>query len=155
MIKNIIMVTSFYGKHLITLPDWSTDEIDSCLDVAYDLKLKFARRIPHTSLRDETLFMLYFDESTRTRNSTEASTTQLGAHAHYLDAKKMQINHGDNAKDTAMSSPALADLMTIEEHFGRTKAAGLKISVIWCYSATHKKLIFQSFPAADAATWMT
>lgn len=178
------MVTSFYGKHLISLQDWTKEEIDTCLDVAYDLKLKFARRIPHANLRDETVFMLFFDESTRTRNSTEAGTTQLGAHAHYLDASKMQIGHGDNAKDTAkiLSSyghaiacrhcgweignqfmvdmakysrvpvlnmqsdlyhpmQALADLMTIEEHFGRTMTRGLKVSVVWCYSTTHKKPI--------------
>lgn len=128
--------------------------------------------------------MLFFDNSTRTRNSTEAGATQLGAHAHYLDASKMQIFHGDNAKDTAriLSSyghaiacrhcgwedgnkfmedmakesrvpilnmqsdlyhpmQALADLMTIQEHFGRTKTENLKVSVIWCYSTTHKKPI--------------
>ncbi|MEL7610755.1 MAG: ornithine carbamoyltransferase [Bacillota bacterium] len=178
------MVTSFRGKHLITLQDWTKQEIDTCLDTAYDLKLKFARRIPHASLRDETVFMLFFDNSTRTRNSTEAGATQLGAHAHDLDASKMQIGHGDNAKDTAtiLSSyghaiacrhcgwdignrfmeemakysrvpilnmqsdlyhpmQGLADLMTIEEVFGRTKVQGVKVSVIWCYSTTHKKPI--------------
>ena len=96
------MVTSMGGKHLITLQEWTNEEIDTCLDTAYDLKLKFARKIPHASLRDETVFMMFFDESTRTRNSTEAGATQLGAHAHFLDASKMQIQHGDSAKDTAM-----------------------------------------------------
>lgn len=178
------MVTEWQGKHLITLQDWSREEIDTCLDTAYDLKLKFARRIPHATLRDQTVFMLFFDESTRTRNSTEAGATQLGAHAHFLDAGKMQINHGDNAKDTAriLSSyghaiacrhcgwedgnkfiedmakesrvpvlnlqsdlyhpmQAMADLMTIQEHFGRTKTERLKVSIIWCYATTHKKPI--------------
>lgn len=185
------MITSFSGKHLITLQDWSKAEIDTCLDTAYDLKLKFARRIPHASLRDETVFMLFFDESTRTRNSTEAGATQLGAHAHFLDAAKMQIQHGDNAKDTAMilSSyghaiacrhcgwetgnqfiedmakfsrvpvfnlqsdlyhpfQALADIMTIEETFGRTNTHGLKVSIIWAYATTHKKPI--SVPLSQA-----
>ncbi len=96
------MVSSFRGKHLITLQEWTRQEIDTCLDTAYDLKLKFARRIPYAPLRDETVFMMFFDESTRTRNSTEAGATQLGAHAHFLDASKMQIQHGDNAKDTAI-----------------------------------------------------
>ena len=72
------MVTNMAGKHLITLQEWTKQEIDTCLDTAYDLKLKMARRIPHASLRDETIFMMFFDESTRTRNSTEAGATQLG-----------------------------------------------------------------------------
>lgn len=185
------MITSFYGKHLITLQDWTKQEIDTCLDTAYDLKLKFARRIPHATLRDQTVFLLFFDTSTRTRNSMEAGATQLGAHAHFLDTSKMQIYHGDNAKDTAiiLSSyghaiacrhcgwddgnafiadmakysrvpvlnmqsdlyhpmQALADLMTIQEHYGRTQTKGLNVSVIWCYATTHKKPI--SVPLSQA-----
>ena len=35
----------------------------------------------------------------------------------------------------------LADLMTIQEYFGRTGTKGLKVSVVWCYATTHKKPI--------------
>lgn len=42
----------------------------------------------------------------------------------------------------------LADLMTIQEHFGRTKTQGLKVSIIWCYATTHKKPI--SVPVTQA-----
>ena len=42
----------------------------------------------------------------------------------------------------------LADLMTIQEHFGRTETKGLKVSVIWCYATTHKKPI--SVPLTQA-----
>lgn len=185
------MITSFFGKDLITLQEWTVQEIDTCLDTAYDLKLKFARRQPHASLRDQTVFMMFFDESTRTRNSTEAGATQLGAHAHFLDASKMQIQHGDSAKDTALilssyghaiacrhcgygsgnaylremakfsrvpilnlqcdlyhPMQGLADLMTIQEHFGRTRTQGLKVSIIWTYATTHKKPI--SVPLTQA-----
>lgn len=71
------MVTSMGGKHLITLQEWTNEEIDTCLDTAYDLKLKFARKIPHASLRDETVFMMFFDESTRTRNSPRPAPPSL------------------------------------------------------------------------------
>ena len=42
----------------------------------------------------------------------------------------------------------LADLMTIQEHFGRTQTRGLKVSIIWCYATTHKKPI--SVPLTQA-----
>jgi ornithine carbamoyltransferase len=43
--------------------------------------------------------MLFFDKSTRTRNAFEAGMTQLGGHAHFLDADKTQVAHGESPKD--------------------------------------------------------
>jgi len=44
--------------------------------------------------------LLFFDNSTRTRNAFEAGATQLGAHAHFLDSRSTQIAHGETAYDT-------------------------------------------------------
>ena len=43
--------------------------------------------------------MLFLDKSTRTRNAFEAGMTQLGGHAHFLDADKTQVAHGESPKD--------------------------------------------------------
>ncbi|HUK17894.1 MAG TPA: ornithine carbamoyltransferase [Bryobacteraceae bacterium] len=72
------------------------------LDVAADLKRKFKGRIPHRHLVDQTIFLMFFDKSTRTRNSFEAGMTQLGGHAHFLTADVMQVSHGESAKDTGI-----------------------------------------------------
>ena len=53
-------------------------------------------------LPDKTLFMLFLDKSTRTRNAFEAGMTQLGGHALFLDADKTQVAHGESPKDTGM-----------------------------------------------------
>jgi N-acetylornithine carbamoyltransferase len=45
---------------------------------------------------------MFFDKSTRTRNSFEAGLTQLGGHAHFLTADAMQVSHGESAKDTGI-----------------------------------------------------
>lgn len=96
------MQANFRGKHLITLREWTKEEIDTLMDVSFDLKKKFALGIPTRYLQDQTIFLMFFEASTRTRNSMEAGITQLGGHAHFLDTSTMQISHGETPKDTAV-----------------------------------------------------
>jgi ornithine carbamoyltransferase len=171
----------FKGKHFITLQDWSREEIDHTLDLADKLKKKYYKWTPHRMLRDKTLFMMFFEQSTRTRNSMEAGMTQLGGHAHDLTPDKMQLSHGESAKDTAMvlsrmghgiacrncfygignkylneladnsripimslqddlyhPMQGLADLMTIQEYFGKD-LKDIKIAISWAYATSHAK----------------
>jgi len=87
------------GRDYIETLDWTTGEIDEALALSTELEEKFARREPHRLLPDRTLFMLFLDKSTRTRNAFEAGMTQLGGHAHFLDAEKTQVAHGESPKD--------------------------------------------------------
>ena len=95
------MVTQLKGKHFLTTNDWTKQELDTVFETAFDLKRKFALEEPTRYLQDKTLFMMFFEQSTRTRNSMEAGIAQLGGHANYLDTSTMQISHGEVAKDTA------------------------------------------------------
>lgn len=96
------MQTIFRGKDFITLQEWTKEEIDTLLDVSFDLKRKFAMGIDTPYLKNKTAFLMFFEESTRTRNSMEAGIAQLGGHGNYLDTSTMQISHGEVAKDTAI-----------------------------------------------------
>src|ERR1700694_3881832 len=89
----------FTGRDWITTEEWTNDELDVLLDVAADLKTKFKGRTPHRYLADKTIFLMFFDKSTRTRNSFEAGVTQLGGHAHFLTADVMQGSHGESPKE--------------------------------------------------------
>jgi len=90
------------GKDWITTQEWSEAEIDKLLALSGDLKRRFRAGRPHRYLPDKTIFLLFFDKSTRTRNSFEAGITQLGGHAHFLTADVMQIAHGESPKDTGI-----------------------------------------------------
>ena len=90
------------GKDYITTEEYSEAEIEILLDVSADLKRRYKGHIPHRYLVDQTIFLMFFDKSTRTRNSFEAGITQLGGHAHFLTADAMQISHGESAKDTGI-----------------------------------------------------
>ncbi|MDR0648923.1 MAG: ornithine carbamoyltransferase [Synergistaceae bacterium] len=96
------MQTVFRGRHFIDLEDFNREEVETMLDVSADLKLKFAQGIPTPYLRDQSMFLMFFEQSTRTRNSMEAGFAQLGGHAGFLDSSSMQIAHGESAKDTAI-----------------------------------------------------
>jgi ornithine carbamoyltransferase len=88
------------GRDYIETQDLSPDEINTLLATADELKAKFYRGEPTLLLPHQTIFLLFFDNSTRTRNAFEAGATQLGAHAHFLDSRSTQIAHGETAADT-------------------------------------------------------
>jgi N-acetylornithine carbamoyltransferase len=89
------------GRHLITAQDWSLEEIEQLIDYAASLKAKMKRGIPHRYLDTKTLFMIFFEESTRTRNAFETGMTQLGGHANDSLATSTHIVQGESSLDTA------------------------------------------------------
>lgn len=93
------MQTDLRGRDMITTQEWTRDEIDTLLDVAWDLKRRRATGEPHALLRDKVLAMLFFFSSTRTRISFEAGMAQLGGHAQFIESQTTQISHGDTAKE--------------------------------------------------------
>jgi ornithine carbamoyltransferase len=93
------MQTYLRGRDLIGDLDFSKDEVETVLDVAFDLKRKRAVGEPHALLRDKVLAMLFFFSSTRTRGSFEAGMAQLGGHAAFIESRTTQISHGDTPKE--------------------------------------------------------
>jgi N-acetylornithine carbamoyltransferase len=91
--------TTFVGRDFIETLDWTVDEIEEALAVAGELKAARKSGRPHRLLPDKTLYMLFLDKSTRTRNAFETGMTQLGGHAIFLDADKTQVAHGESPKD--------------------------------------------------------
>jgi ornithine carbamoyltransferase len=94
--------STLVGRDYIETIDWSVEEIDETLAVAAELKEARQQGEPHRLLPDKTLYMLFLDKSTRTRNAFETGMTQLGGHAIYLDADKTQVAHGESPKDTGI-----------------------------------------------------
>ena len=93
------MQTYLHGRDLIGDLDFSKEEVETVMDVAFDLKRKRALNEPHPYLRDKVLAMLFFFSSTRTRGSFDAGMAQLGGHAAFIESKTTQIAHGDTPKE--------------------------------------------------------
>ena len=109
------MQTDLRGRDLISTQDWSKEEIETLLDVAWDLKRRRALGDPHALLRDKVLAMLFFFTSTRTRISFEAGMAQLGGHAQFIDSTTTQISHGDTAKEIGEIVGRYADGIAIRQ----------------------------------------
>ena len=93
------MQTGLRGRDLISLSEWSLEEIETVFEVAALLKRERALGIAHPLLRDKVMAMLFFFASTRTRASFEAGMAQLGGHAEFIESRTTQIAHGDTPKE--------------------------------------------------------
>lgn len=95
------MADDLFQKDFVSTQDWAVDELRAAIELATRLKADRKSGTLHDHiLRAKTLYMLFFEESTRTRNSFETGMTQLGGHAVYLTPAATQIGHGENAQDT-------------------------------------------------------
>ena len=88
-------------KHLLTLHDWSTEEILDTLNLADKLKYEQKHGIEHHLLKGKTLGMIFSKSSTRTRVSFEVGMYQLGGSALFLSANDIQLGRGESVYDTA------------------------------------------------------
>jgi N-acetylornithine carbamoyltransferase len=91
------------GRDYIETLDWTVEELEEVLAVAGELKEARRAGKSHRLLAEKTLYMLFLDKSTRTRNAFETGMTQLGGHAIFLDSDKTQVSHGESPKDTALT----------------------------------------------------
>ena len=88
-------------KHLLTLHDWSTEEILDTLNLADKLTYEQKHGIEHHLLKGKTLGMIFSKSSTRTRFSFEVGMYQLGGYALFLSATDIQLGRGESVYDTA------------------------------------------------------
>jgi ornithine carbamoyltransferase len=87
------------GRDLISLLDFSTEELQGTLDLAQEVKanpLHF-----RTALSGKTLFMYFEKPSLRTRATFEAGMTQLGGHAIYYTAADGKFGVRETIEDVA------------------------------------------------------
>lgn len=91
----------FSQKHLLSLQDYTPDEILQVLSLALDLKVKHKAGIAHPYLSGKTLAMIFTKSSTRTRVSFEVGIQQLGGYGLFLNSADIQLGRGETIEDTA------------------------------------------------------
>ena len=99
----------FAQRHLLTLQDWTEDEIYQCLSLALKLKSMQKNHEEQTCLKGKTLAMIFAKSSTRTRVSFEVGTSQLGGNALFLSTSDIQLGRGEPISDTAQVLSRMVD----------------------------------------------
>jgi ornithine carbamoyltransferase len=115
---------AFSQRHLLTLQDWSADEIAQALSLALQLKRAQKAGEPHALLQGKTLAMIFTKSSTRTRVSFEVGMRQLGGYALFLSSADIQLGRGEPIADTAQVLARMVDGIMIRT-FAQSDAAGL------------------------------
>lgn len=95
------MAVNLKGKDLVTLHDWTSEEIWQAIKTAEFIKTMSYTGQPYTPLTGKTLGMVFTKPSTRTRVSFEVAIYQLGGYGLFLSAQELQLRRGETIADTA------------------------------------------------------
>src|SRR5512135_2924586 len=133
--------TGFKGRDFLAETDFTKEEVETILSVAEDLKLERSKGFLHDDLlRAKTLFMIFYNQSLRTRNSFEAGMTQLGGHAHYLDPSKI-YTPALEGREKAYSTERVSDVARALSRMGDAIAIRCYGDPVgWEYGAAHQML---------------
>lgn len=89
------------GRHLLTLLDYSRDEIQYLVDLSEELKKKKAAGFFEENLKHKNIALIFEKPSTRTRCAFVTAAIDEGAHPEYLGKNDIQLGKKESVEDTA------------------------------------------------------
>lgn len=89
------------GRHLLTLLDYTPEEIHYLLRLAKHLKDQKKKGISHKVLEGKNVVLLFQKDSTRTRCAFEVGALDLGMGVTYIGPTGSQMGKKESVKDTA------------------------------------------------------
>ena len=89
------------GRNLLTLNDYSKDEIVYLLDLAAELKAAKREGREERRLNGKNIALIFEKDSTRTRCAFEVAAYDQGAHVTFIGPSGSHMGHKETVKDTA------------------------------------------------------
>ena len=89
------------GRSFLKLLDFTPEEIQGFIDMAYELKKQKKAGTPHRMHKGKSIALIFEKTSTRTRCAFEVAAADLGMHPTYLDPSGSQIGKKESIADTA------------------------------------------------------
>jgi aspartate carbamoyltransferase catalytic subunit len=122
----------FKGRDIISLKDFSREEINHVLEVAKSMEP--AAQTGSDLLRGKILATLFFEASTRTRLSFESAMQRLGGSTiGFAEAEIASVKKGENLADTMRVVESYADVIVVRhplEGAARLAAEFSKVPVV-------------------------
>lgn len=95
------MPVNLHGRNVLTLDDFSGQEIRYLLRLAADLKAAKQAGTEKPRLTRKNIALIFEKDSTRTRSGFEVAAYDQGAHVTYIGPSGSHIGHKESMKDTA------------------------------------------------------
>ena len=95
------MSLNISGRSVLTLLDFTSEEIEYMLDLAKNFKDMKRAGYPHRFLEGKNIVLLFEKTSTRTRCAFEVGGMDLGMGVTYLDPGSSQMGKKESIEDTA------------------------------------------------------
>jgi aspartate carbamoyltransferase catalytic subunit len=113
----------FKGRDIISIEDFSQQEINHILDVSKTMEL--LAKTGSDMLKGKILATLFFEPSTRTRLSFETAMLKLGgSNIGFADAEIASVKKGENLADTVRTVENYADAIALRHNLeGAAKLA--------------------------------
>ncbi|MBN1126107.1 MAG: aspartate carbamoyltransferase catalytic subunit [Sedimentisphaerales bacterium] len=110
----------WHRKHLLGLRDLSRQEIEHILDTAHGFEQISTRSIKKApALRGKVVVNMFFEDSTRTRNSFTLAANRLSADVIEFTKKSSSVSKGETLIDTARNLEAMGiDIVVIRHNAG-------------------------------------
>ena len=96
------MSVNLRNRHLLTLKDFSKEEISFLLDLAAELKKAKQEGKEVQKLKNKNIALVFEKPSTRTRSAFEVAAHDQGANITYLETIGSHIGKKESIEDTAM-----------------------------------------------------
>jgi ornithine carbamoyltransferase len=97
----MITATDLHGRDLLSLADFSPDEITYLIDLAAELKAAKEAGHEEQKLVGKEIALIFEKDSTRTRCAFEVAAYDQGAHVTFIGPSGSHMGHKETVKDTA------------------------------------------------------
>ena len=128
------MAFNLKGRSLITLKDYSSEEIKYLLNIAKNVKEDRRAGIVHQRFLGKTIALIFEKRSTRTRCAFETAFGEEGGHPVFLSTDDIQLGGKESIEDTARVLGRMFDAIEFRGFKQETVEALAKYSGVPVYN---------------------